>query len=128
MKKMMLLLSLLPMVAMAQNNSGMPMDMQKMMEQAMKAQACMEDIDTSEFDRIEQEGRAKEAEIKALCDAGNREEAQETAIAYSRKMMQEPAMKKVRECSEHLRGMLPTMPFDNFEEEFKNKHICDEMK
>lgn len=127
MKKMMLLIGLLPVVAMAQSNSGMPMDMQKMMEQAMKAQACMEDIDTSEFDRIEQEGRAKEAEIKALCEAGNRDEAQDTAIAYSREMMQEPAMKKVRECSEHLRGMLPSMPFDNFEEEFKNKHICDEM-
>lgn len=127
MKKMIMLLGLLPMIALAQNNSGMPMDMQKMMEQAMKAQACMEDIDTSEFDRIEKEGKAMEAEIKKLCDAGKRDEAQDTAIAYSREMMKKPAMQKVRQCSEHLRGMLPSMPFDNFEEEFENKHICDEM-
>ena len=127
MKKLIMLLGLLPMIALAQNNSGMPMDMQKMMEQAMKAQACMEDIDTSEFDRIEKEGKAMEAEIKTLCDAGKRDEAQDTAIAYSRELMKQPAMQKVRQCSEHLRGMLPSMPFDNFEEEFENKHICDEM-
>ena len=39
-----------------------------------------------------------------------------------------PAMQKMRECSELMRGMLPKMPFDNFEEEFKNKNICDEIE
>lgn len=127
MRKLLLLLALAPSLVMAQNTAEMPQDMQKMMEQAMKAQACMQDIDTSEFDRIEQEGKAKEAEIKALCAEGKRDQAQDTALAYSRELMQRPTMQKVRECSEHLRGMLPTMPFDNFEQEFENKHICDEM-
>ena len=103
-------------------------NMMKMMQQAQKAQACMQDIDTSEFDRLEQEGRKLEAEIKALCASGKRDQAQQQAIAYSKEMMALPAMQKMRECSELMRGMLPEMPFDNFEEEFKNKNICDEME
>ena len=69
-----------------------------------------------------------ETKIKSLCDAGKRDEAQETAIAYSRELMDKPLMVKVRQCSEHLRGMIPKMAFDNFEKEFENKHICDEMQ
>ena len=126
--KLILMLAFVPSFAIAQSNSGMSEDMMKMMEQAQKAQACMQNIDTSEFEKIEQEGRKMEAQIKSLCADGKRDEAQDQAIAYSRKMMSLPAMKQLRECSEMLRGMIPKMPFDNFEEEFKNKHICDEME
>jgi len=128
MNKMVLMLIFVPAFVMAQSNSGMSEDMMKMMEQAQKAQACMQDIDTSEFDKLEQEGNKMEAEIKALCVSGKRDQAQDQAIAYSREMMAMPAMQKMRECSELMRGMLPKMPFDNFEEEFKNKNICDEIE
>ena len=114
--------------AYAQSNSGTSEDMTKMLEQAMKAQACMQDIDTSEFEKLEQEGKKMEADIKTLCASGKRDQAQEQAIAYSNEMMALPAMQKMRECSELMRGILPKMPFDNFEEEFKNKNICDEME
>ena len=67
MHKMILMLVFVPAFVMAQSNSGMSEDMMKMMEQAQKAQACMQDIDTSEFDKLEQEGNKMEAEIKALC-------------------------------------------------------------
>jgi hypothetical protein len=126
--KLILILAFLPSLAMAQSNTGMSQDMMKMMEQAQKAQACMQNIDTSEFEEIEQEGGKMETRIKSLCTGGKRDEAQKQAIAYSREMMSRPAMKQMRECSEMLRGMIPKMPFDNFEEEFVNKHICDEMK
>lgn len=128
MQKLILILALVPAFVVAQNTSGIPEDMAKMMEQAQKAQVCMQDIDTSEFEKLEKEGNKMEAEIKALCASGKREQAQDQAIAYSKEMMAYPAMKKMRECSELMRGMLPKMPFDNFEEEFKNKNICDEIK
>jgi Skp family chaperone for outer membrane proteins len=120
--------SFAPAFVQAQSNSGTSEDMTKMLEQAMKAQACMQDIDTSEFEKLEQEGKKMQAEIKALCAGGKRDQAQDQAIAYSKEMMALPAMQKMRECSELMRGMLPKMPFDNFEEEFKNKNICDEME
>ena len=130
MKKLILTLIfvLAPVFVQAQSNSGTSEDMTKMLEQAMKAQACMQDIDTSEFERLQQEGEKMEAEVKALCASGKRDQAQDRAIAYSKEMMALPAMQKMRECSELMRGMLPKMPFDNFEEEFKNKNICDEME
>ena len=124
---LMLVLSVVPTLVLAQSNSGMSEDMMKMLEQAQKAQACMQNIDTSELDRLEQEGNKMEAEIEALCAKGKRDQAQDQAIAYSKEMMALPAMQQMRECSEMMRGMLPEMPFDNFEEEFKNKNICDEM-
>ena len=36
-------------------------------------------------------------------------------------------MKQIRKCTEMLRGMFPEMPFDNFEEKYKTRHICDDM-
>jgi len=122
-----LVLGVAPAFALAQSKSGMSEDMMKMLEQAQKAQACMQSIDTSELDRLEQEGNKMEAEIKALCNSGKRDQAQDQAIAFSKEMMALPAMQEMRECSEMMRGMIPEMPFDNFEEEFKGKNICDEM-
>ena len=87
MKKIIYLLTLLPMVTLAQNNAGAPADMEIMMEQVQKAQACMEQIDRSQLDTFEQDGRKMEAEIKALCASNKRDQAQKTALNYSRKLM-----------------------------------------
>ncbi len=125
MKKTIYLLALFPLISFAQTN--MPEGMQDLMQQAQKAQACMENIDESQFDTLEQEGKNMQAEIKSLCGAGKRDEAQKQAISYSKKMMARPEMQKIQECSEMLRGMIPDMPFDNFEEKYKNQHVCDDI-
>mgnify|MGYP001820679358 CR=1 FL=1 len=114
-------------MAIAQDNSGMTPEMQQMMEQAQKAQLCMQEIDLAALQQISDEGKQMESRIKSLCASGERDQAQEEAIAFSREVMKTPSMQQMRKCSEHLRGFLPDMPFDNFEEEFANKHICDEM-
>jgi hypothetical protein len=107
--------------------TGVPTDMQSLMQQAQQAQLCMQDIDPSVFDKMEQEGSQVESKVQALCASGQRGKAQKIAIDYSRKMMSSEEMKKVRECGESLRGMMPEMPYDNMEENFKNKHVCDEI-
>ena len=127
MKHVLLVLFLFPLSALAQGNAGMSPDMMKMMEQAQKAQLCMQEIDVAALEDMSNEGKQMESRIKSLCAAGDRDQAQEEAIAFSRKMMATPSMQQMRTCSEHLRGILPRMPFDNFEEEFANRHICDEM-
>ncbi len=104
-----------------------PTGMQALIQQAQQAQLCMQDIDTSVFDKMEKEGSQVESKVKALCANGQRGKAQKVAIDYSRKMMNSEEMKKVRECGESLRGMMPVMPYDNMEENFKNKHVCDEI-
>lgn len=128
MRKLMLVLVLAPGLAMAQSGTEMPKDMTQMLLQAQKAQECMQKIDKSEMDKFEQEGTKMEAQIKRLCDSGKSAEAQEQAMAFSRKMMDSDAMQEIRQCTEMMRGMLPEMPFDNMEEKMANTNICDEMK
>ena len=127
MKKLLLVMTLFPLMAIAQNDSGMTPQMQQMMEQAQKAQLCMQEIDIAALEQISEEGKQMESRVKSLCASGERDQAQEEALAFSREVMKSPSMQQMRKCSEHLRGILPKMPFDNFEEEFENKHICDEI-
>ena len=135
---------LLPGVAFAQGQPGMPpnmpMDMEKMqrmqemqrnmqqmdMGKMQEAMACMKDIDRSALEGLEEEGKKIEAELGALCKSGNRDEAQDKAMAYGKEMMSRPEIKKMRECSKLAAGMLPKMPFEDFEEKTKNQHVCDD--
>lgn len=98
----------------------------KMMEQAQKAQTCMQGIDMSALDGLEAEGKQKQAEIKSLCADGQRDKAQDNAVDYAKEMMARPEMQAMQKCGDLLRGMIPEMPFDNFEEKYKNSHVCDE--
>jgi len=132
MRKTILTLVLLPFVvaaplATAQNTLN-GQDMSKIMEQAQKAQACMQSIDQSKLEEIKKGSEQMETDIRALCDSDKRDEAQEKAIDYSRKMMKSEAMVKMRECTELMRGMLPEMPFDDFEEKMASSNVCDELK
>ena len=126
-KKLLAAVTLFPFMALAQNNAAMSPEMMEMMEQAQKAQLCMQEIDIAALEEMSEEGKKMESRIKALCASGKRDQAQEEAVAFSRKMMNLPSMQELRKCSEHLRGILPRMPFDNIEEEFENRNICDEM-
>jgi hypothetical protein len=100
------------------------MDMGKMQE----AMACMKDIDQSALKGLDEEGKKMKAEVEAMCRSGNRDAAQDKAMEYGKEIMNRPEMKKMRECSKMMAGMMPKMPFENLEEESKNRHICDEFK
>lgn len=122
-----LITCLLPIVALAQGNSGQ-MDMQqKMMEQLQKAQHCMKNIDSSMFNKLEQEGKKVDAEVKLLCTDGQRDKAQKKAMGYAKEVMNRPAIKKMQKCGEMLDGMIPKMPFDDVDKEFQDRHVCDEI-
>lgn len=126
MKKYLLGLALLPAMTLAQNE--MPPAMMQMLEQAEKARSCMAQVDQQALEQIGQEGEAMEAEVKALCDSGKRKQAQNKALAFSKDLMSRSEVKQMRECSEMMRGMMPdAMPFDNMEEDLKNRHVCDEL-
>ncbi|NOY71850.1 MAG: hypothetical protein GXP14_05650 [Gammaproteobacteria bacterium] len=129
MRKIIYLMTCLFSVAVfAEGNSGMQMDMQqKMMEQLKKAQNCMQNIDSSVFDKLEQEGKKMDAEVKLLCADGQRDEAQKKAMDYAKEVMNRPAIKKMKKCSEILDGMASKMPFDDIDKKFQDRHVCDEI-
>lgn len=126
MRHIIYLLVLFPVVVFAQSHQGMPPNMQMNMEQMQKAMTCMESLDRSAFEGLEQEGKKMEAEIGALCRGGKRDEAQDKAMAYGKGMMNKPEIKKMRECSKMAAGMMPKMPFEDFNEKTKNQHVCDD--
>lgn len=128
MKVRMLVLALIfiPGWAAAQNDE----QMQRMMEQARKAQMCMEQIDRGELQAMADKAQAMESEIKRLCAAGKRDQAQSTGMKYGLEMSKSPVAKEMRRCSEMMAGAmagfggmgqssLPSV------EEMESQHICD---
>lgn len=126
MRHIIYILILFPAVAFAQSHQGIPSNMNIDMEKMQKVMACMQNIDRSVLEGLEEEGKKMEAEVGALCRSGNRDEAQDKAMAYGKEMMNKPELKKIRECGKLAAGMLPKMPFDTFEEEGKQTHVCDD--
>ena len=98
------------------------MDMEKM----QKAMICMKGLDRSAFKGLEEEGKKMEAEIGAMRRSGYHDAAKDKAMAYGKDMMHRPEIKKMRECSKLAAGLLPKMPFENFEEMNKDRHVCDD--
>ena len=117
---------LIPVVVFAQNPMGMnQQDMEKMMQQMQKAQACMEKVDKSVFEGLEQKQKQFEAEMKSLCSNGKRGQAQDKAIAYAKDMMSNPSIKQMRKCGEMMQGMMQKMPFIEQDTDYSSQHVCD---
>ncbi len=134
MKKLIVqLILILPIAVFAQNNPqayrGMSeADMQRMQEQAQKAQLCMQDVDMSAVKALEPRARQMESEVKALCAQGERSAAQDKAIDFSREIASDPSLQKMRECGEMLEGMMPQISFIGDDDaESSDSHVCDEM-
>lgn len=100
--------------------------MQSMMQNAQKMQDCFENIDRSAIDRLKQEGNRAEAEIRALCKAGKRDQAQARAVEYSRTMRDSEEFKSIRKCGMMAMENMPLMTEKSMEEG-EHGHVCDRM-
>ena len=100
--------------------------MQQMMEQAKKMQECMAKVDQSALDVLAVKSEKIHKEMKALCDAGNRDQAQKTAIAYSKEISTSKEMKAMKKCTEMATNMMQDMPMmQDMDKDYKKLHICD---
>ena len=125
---------LLPVTALAQNYPGMgggsmsQADMQNMMQKAQEMQACMQGVDQSRLQQLEQQARQLETEVKALCDSGERDAAQQQAITFARDMHNNPDIQKIMKCGEQMRDMMPPIPYLDQASESGDSasHVCDQ--
>ena len=126
---LMTILLLSPIAALAQNMNQQ--DMQNMMAQMQEMAACMQTVDQNEVKALEKETNEFEAEMKGLCKAGKRDEAQEKAIEFSKKMLNSPALKTMRKCTEKMsasmKGKMPNMDPEEMAKDYSNRHVCDEI-
>lgn len=106
-------------------------EMQQMMQQGAAAQKCFADIDQSAMQQLDAKGRQMEAEIKALCAEGKRDEAMSAAMKYGGEIRDDPQLQAIRKCSEMMQGMMAQMPKPYMPpepgEDGKGGHVCDDM-
>jgi len=99
--------------------------MMQMMQQAQQMQACFAKVDQQALMALGQKAQAMESEIKKLCQANQRSEAQSTAIQFGLEMSQDKNIKAARECGEMAQGMIPKMNYPTSEKDLEGRHICD---
>jgi len=125
---------LLPVTALAQNYPGMgggsmsQADMQNMMQKAQEMQLCMQGVDQSKIQEVEQQAHKIEAEVKSLCSSGKRDEAQQQAMAFAQELMSNPDIQKIVECGKKMSGMLPKLPYMDQADGSGDsvQHVCDQ--
>ena len=100
-------------------------DLQRMQTQAQEMQACFAKMDQGAMADFRTRGEQMAAEMKALCAAGNRDEAQTRAQDYAQSMAASPVMKSLADCGEMAKQMLATLPFTPGDESHTETHVCD---
>jgi hypothetical protein len=118
----------MPALAFAQNYPAMnEADMQNMMQQMKKMQACMEKVDQAKLQALGERSQQMEAEVRSLCASGKRDEAQRKAIAFGKQIANDASMQTMMKCTEGMKSMIPGISFKGLEEEAGDQHICDHM-
>ncbi len=125
---------LLTAIGMVQQVSAMDNQaMQKMMAAMEQVQACMAGIDQGKLKELEGRSQAINAELSSLCQAGNRDKAQEQGMAYAKEITSNPEFNKMIACGKQLEEAMagtpgmPAMPNLSFPEIDDNHHVCDQM-
>ena len=110
--------------------------MQDMMNNAMQGmmqvQHCLTESTSPQFlEEISKESDKISNELERLCLAGQRQEAQDTAIAYSKKMLKNPEFQAMQKCFAQIdTGLLGSTDMHELFslEALKKTHICDEIE
>lgn len=104
---------------------------QDMMAQMQEFSACMSSIDQNELKALEKDTTQFEVKMKGLCKDGKRDEAQERAIDFSKKMMNSSTLKTMQKCtkkmSASMKKMMPDMNPEEIAKDYSNRHVCDEI-
>lgn len=120
-----MLFVLFPVVAAAQNQN----DMGKMMQALQEMQQCMAKVDQEELRKVEQESEKMEANVRALCAQGKRDQAQNEAIKFGKKIMKNPTLIQMKVCGEKAKGFVPEGTIEGMDGTFdtSESHVCDNM-
>lgn len=124
-KKVLIPVLLSPCLGYAEYPQMNEQQMQQMMEQANKMQACFAKVDQQALMALGQKAQAMEGELRTLCQAGKRSEAMAKAVKFGLSMSQDKNVQAARKCGEMAKGMMPNMDFPTSEKDFEGRDICD---
>lgn len=100
-------------------------------QQKLAKQQCLDDIDQSAIERLSARSAAFDAEIEALCKAGERELAQSRAILYSQQLLADPVLQALQQCGKDINALLPVVITEPDADETgqavsQMPHVCDQ--
>lgn len=84
--------------------------------------SCLQNIDQAKMNQLAQEGEQFQTEIKQLCAQGLRDKAMAKAMAYGKKMANNPILKDLSKCGEAGKSMAGPATKD-----YTHHHICDSL-
>ncbi|MEX2517325.1 MAG: hypothetical protein WD572_10545 [Gammaproteobacteria bacterium] len=100
--------------------------MQQMMQQAEQMQKCMTRVDESELEIFGARAEVMEQEINALCDAGQRDQAQQLALEYGKQISNSNVMQELKQCGDMAQVLLEQLPGLSAQTaEADDLHVCD---
>ncbi len=102
-------------------------DMQQMMEKAKEMQACFAKIDQEALIAIGEDMQKMEDEVRSLCKAGKRDQAQSLVLKKTRALSNDKNIIAAQGCGEMGMGMgmIPKMDYPINEKNASEEHLCD---
>ncbi|WP_205342554.1 hypothetical protein [Denitrificimonas caeni] len=104
---------------------------EQMMQQMMQMQSCMaENVDASYLEGMAKNSEKMVDQIKQLCQSGQRQKAQDTAIVFAKDMQKNPNFQAMQKCMTQLGGAFPSVQAmqEDFDLDDLNKnHVCDDL-
>ena len=106
-------------------------DHAQMMQKMMQMQSCIEqNVDTTYFDNLAKDAQARSEEIKQMCLAGKRDQAQKAAIVYATAIHNDPNFQALKKCIVDLGSDFPGVKDmqEGFDlESLDKQHVCDNL-
>jgi hypothetical protein len=129
--KSLLALALVGLSFAAQAQQGMSEEqMRLLMQGAAQMQACFANVDQAELEAMGTQAEAVQGELKALCAAGERDQAQTRAVDFAREFADSETLKQMRECGDIARAMIPQVlnyVDENVDNSEGSTHVCDNL-
>lgn len=96
-------------------------------QKIIQVQSCIAKLDQQALRQFGEEAGAMQSELKSMCRAGQRDEAQAAAISFAIDMFQNETLQQAKQCGDMVKHMLPPLNFPTSPEDLKGRHICDEI-
>ena len=102
---------------------------QDMMQAMQKMQSCLAKVDMQQLEALSQRTQNIEAELKALCQQGNHQQAGQLAMRFGMEISNHPEMKKMQACTKDVgqmaMNMMPNIPDYSQQSAEDAEHFCD---
>ena len=121
------LILLLPLTSFAQSYHSMDQAEIENLFQDIETKygSCMENIDEEKMQEFEQRSQEFDNEVKALCAAGKRDEAEKKAAAFGKEIASDPMMQQIQKCNKMMESMLSKMDYNLKDADIDDRHVCD---